>query len=398
MKKICFLADRHLLYDDRTYWKQAISAMKHGFEVYYVVLGDEEGEGVTKEGIYFKQIKRKQYWPNRYINYLFKKIFPVKTEYDIAFEYCKKIKADIYQNEDLRINRIIHRLKRLPHHPKLIYDIREPRDNNLKDIEFKTSALPVFFTHLYADYIQKWEYKKAKMYHYLLAVDDGIYRRLQRNVPGVPQKIIYNFTNLKSSRQNIPAENKKFDAAYVGGISRDRGGLVSVKAAKYVVEKMPDFKLLLLGKIYDEVLKREIVQFISDNQISDNVILQDYVPYKEIAHYYNNIKIGLNPLLRIKAHEEIIQIKLFEYMNYGIPIITSNFGYMQSYIEENETGVAIEPNDEKLLADTIINLLKDKERYQKYSKNGVRAVDEKFNWDIMEKELLAIYDTLLTAK
>lgn len=395
MNKICLLADRHSLYDDRAYWKIGQSLKKGGYEVHYVVIGFESGEGVTKEGIHYKLIQRKQYLPGRHMNYMLKKFLPVKTEYDKALDYCSEIKADVYQIEDLRLNRIICRLKKLAHKPKLVYDLREPRDNNLKDIQFGKSLLPKFLTNAYADYIQNWEYAKVKYYDHVLAVDDGIYNRIRKNTPQIPVDLIYNFTNLGSTRKNIPFEEKKYDAAYVGSVNRIRGGITAVKAAKLVSAKFPDFRLLLLGKIHEEDVKNEIHDFIERNRLQNNIIAEGSVPYEKVPDYYNQIKIGLNPLSYAKAHLEIIQIKLFEYMNYGIPLITGNFGYMRKYVEENEVGISIPPDDETALAEAIIKLLTDKELYKKLSENGIRAADEKFNWSVMEKKLLGIYDNLL---
>ena len=388
--------DQHHLYDDRSYWKISTSLIRNGFEVYTVAIGDEDDEGVTNEGVNYKLIKRKKFAPTVYLNYLFKKIVPVKDEYDEAFEYCKKIQADIYQVEDLRINRIIGKLKNLPNHPKLVYDIREPRDNNLKDIKLKKTKIPKSLTGFYADYIQNWEYKiSEKYYDFILAVDDGIYHRIKKNVPNAKVDLIYNFTNLSETRQNIPKNEKKYDAAYVGGMSEIRGILTVVYATKLIAKKYPNYKLLLLGKIYDENLKTKIDDFIQENHLNENIILLDFVPYEEVSDYYNQIKIGLNPLWYSKAHLEIIQIKLFEYMNYGIPIITSNFGYMQKYVEENEVGITVPPGDEKSLANAVLRILNDDDLYQKFHKNGIRAVDQKYNWQMMETKLLKIYNSLL---
>ena len=60
---IVFLADLHTLYDDRIYWKQAISLVKNGYNVHYITIGDVNGKGITKEGIHYLQLKRKKYLP-----------------------------------------------------------------------------------------------------------------------------------------------------------------------------------------------------------------------------------------------------------------------------------------------------------------------------------------------
>ncbi|MCH5599301.1 hypothetical protein [Niabella ginsengisoli] len=73
---ICIIADKHDLYDDRAYWKQALSLLEEGFLVHYIVVNsDESNQGVTKEGVSFYLIKRKQYIPSIILNYLIKKAF-----------------------------------------------------------------------------------------------------------------------------------------------------------------------------------------------------------------------------------------------------------------------------------------------------------------------------------
>ena len=66
---IVFLADLHTLYDDRIYWKQAISLVKNGYNVHYITIGDVSGKGITKEGIHYLQLKRKKYLPTLLLNY-----------------------------------------------------------------------------------------------------------------------------------------------------------------------------------------------------------------------------------------------------------------------------------------------------------------------------------------
>ena len=43
-KRICMLADSHGLYDDRIYWKEAVSLSRSGYEVHYVLAADMDEE------------------------------------------------------------------------------------------------------------------------------------------------------------------------------------------------------------------------------------------------------------------------------------------------------------------------------------------------------------------
>ncbi|MCH5599299.1 glycosyltransferase [Niabella ginsengisoli] len=107
------------------------------------------------------------------------------------------------------------------------------------------------------------------------------------------------------------------------------------------------------------------------------------------------MKIGLNPLSHIKAHETIIQIKLFEYMNFSLPIIAGNFGYMKKYVEENGVGVCVPPDDPVALANAIKDLLLQPEKITQMGLNGVKAVDEKYNWQLMSRSYINIINGLI---
>ena len=55
--KICYLADRHSLYDDRIYWKMALAMRQRGHSVHYLLMGDKEEQGYTEEGIGYQILK-----------------------------------------------------------------------------------------------------------------------------------------------------------------------------------------------------------------------------------------------------------------------------------------------------------------------------------------------------
>ena len=67
--RICFLADRHDLYDDRIYWKMAVPLVNKGFQVHYVLIGKEASSGTTSEGVHFKVFKLKTFSENRFLNF-----------------------------------------------------------------------------------------------------------------------------------------------------------------------------------------------------------------------------------------------------------------------------------------------------------------------------------------
>ena len=116
VKKICFLADRHDLFDDRIYWKMAVPLKERGFDVYYFLIGKERKKGKTKEGILFEQLMVNQYSQNLYLNFILKRL-DTTNNYKELFRLASEIKADIYHFHDLWINLIAKKLKYLDHKP-----------------------------------------------------------------------------------------------------------------------------------------------------------------------------------------------------------------------------------------------------------------------------------------
>lgn len=390
--KICFISDGHQLYDDRMYWKQALSLKKNGYDVSIVVAGETDEKGTTEHGVEYYKVKRVRFLQNNILN-SFIKLFYYPTHLKMA-AIANQIKADLYHVPDSKPNSFIHKIKNAAHKPKLVYDAREPIDNNLK-LFSKAKGIKGKILFHYANYLQRKEYKKAELYDFVMMVDDGLKHRFLQHSRVKNPEVVYNYTNLITKRKNIPLPEREFDAIYCGVISEERGFYKILESSKLIVEKKEDYKLLLLGNIFDPKLRNFLKKFISENNLEKNIIWMDYVRFDKVSDYYNQSKIGLNILYPSDAFRDIIQIKLFEYMNFGLPIITSNFGEMQNYVLDNKVGTSLNPFDEKELSEAVLKLLSEPDKMNEYSQNGKTAVDEKFNWGLMEKKMLGIYDNLL---
>lgn len=393
--KVCFMADGHSLYDDRMYWKEALSLQKKGCKVTILLASEEDEQGVTEHGIEYFKVKRVSYSKKKIINYPLKKIY--YRTHDEMWKIARSVRADVYHVHDYRINSFIQKIKCLPHRPKLVYDAREPVGDNFKFFH-KASFLKKKFIDYFADYLQQDEYRKVGHYDLILTVDNGLKRRFLKNLKNKRVEVLYNYTNQSGERKNIGYGNKDFDAIYCGGISEVRGFYPLLNSTRLIVREKHDYKLLLLGNIFEQELRDYLKNFIYEHKLEHNLIWIDSVRFDQVSDYYNRSRIGLNILYPSDAFKDIIQIKLFEYMNFGLPIVTSNFGEMQNYVLDNQVGMAVDPFDEKQLAGAILELLTDRDKYSLYSENGKKAVDDKYNWKLMEQQLFSWYEELINEK
>ena len=396
LPKICMLADSHDLFDDRIYWKEAISLLKAGYEVHIVLADEKNDRSITGEGIHYVKVKREVYFENRYVNYIFKRLLPGGL-YSKIFKIAKELKADVYHLHDLKMNRIGPKLKKFPWRPKLIYDVHEPYPENIRDYT-ETNVMLEGLKIWYSKRIQNWEKKCASKYDIIIVTEENLQKRFKSYFPDKSVEVIYNYTNLERPGDSSQSVKKLFDAIYTGGITKHRGAWKILEAVKIAVKTKPDFKMLFLGTWFPTMLKQQMQNYINRNKLDENIILKDSVPYCDVSEYYRQSKIGLGIFQPIETHQIILQIKIFEYLNFGLPVIGSNFGHIHRIIQKHECGISINPENPQEIAVALLNMISDNNSYNRMSKNGIQAVQENYKWEFMEKKLAGIYSSLLNKK
>ncbi len=392
--RICFLADRHSLFDDRIYWKMAVPLVKRGFSVHYLLIGKEAKTGTTDEGVQFKIFKLKTFVQNRFLNFILKRLNP-NNNYRKMLKEASGLDADIYHFHDLWINRIGVRLKRLKHHPVVFYDAREPYAEDY--LSYVKTAFPAAIK-LFASCVNWWEKKQSKNYDLVIANELTVQQNFARVVGEDRAIVLYNYTDLVTASKAFPHAKKKYDLIYTGAITELRGAFEMIKAVKKVREEIPDIKALFLGNYYPSSLQERLKTFIDRNDLADQVELGDAVSYKQVARYYQLSKIGMVILQRVKTFEISMPIKIFEYMAFGLPVVGSDFGHMKEYIEKDDCGIAVPPTDTEAIAKAVVSLLKDNELYSRCSENGKRATREKYRWEFEFEKLMAHYNDALNAR
>ena len=88
-------------------------------------------------------------------------------------------------------------------------------------------------------------------------------------------------------------------------------------------------------------------------------------------------------------------IKVFEYMAFGLPIIGSDFGHIKDYIEKDSCGITVSPDDTQAITAAVLLLLEDRDLYQKFSENGLKASMTKYRWEMEFDKLLEYYKIAL---
>jgi len=391
--KICFLADKHGLYDDRIYWKMAVPLSQRGYEVSYLLIGDKEEEGLTQEGILYKMLKLKTLSKNRYINFVLKNLHPYNN-YKSLYREAQKIAAEIYHFHDLWINRIGRKLKRLPHHPVVFYDAREPHADDyvsfspLKGIFKKAIACFAFL-------LDRWEKRQAAHYDLVISTEEIVRDRFREKLGADKVEVLFNYTDKHHAYDKVPLARKPYDFIYSGGITALRGAFKILEATRLALKHVPDIRVVFVGKYSPEGLQEDMQQFIDKNHLQEHVILHPFVDYGRISDYYNNSKVGLVPWFPYPTFKVKMPIKLFEYMAFGMPVIGSNFGHIKAYIEKENCGLVVNPMNAAEIADAMVELMRNPQQCMTYANNGRTATLQKYRWELELEKLITYYERSL---
>lgn len=385
----------HSLYDDRIYWKQAISLHNAGYRLIHLGVGDREFDIVSEHGIRLIQITRKRFSGIFIINAIIKRLSR-KNEYRQLLAIAASLNADVYHLHDIQLINILKRIKKFPNRPKVIYDTHEPYPITIADREAGT-IFQKFFNKLYSEYINYREIKLSALSDVIITTEENVANRFKKRVKNVPVEIVYNYCNW--SVNDFPDNGKTgYDFIYAGGIRRRRGAMEMLQAIKALKDSDIRVSLLIAGTVIDQGLEEEMKQFVNNENISDRVSLKPPVPYVEVMKLYRASKYGIALFNDQKVNQTILPIKILEYIAFGLPVLASNTGHIGRITKKHNTGITVNPKNIAEVAAAMQKMLHDKDLYKTQKRNCLKLYEEDFNWRTMEKKLNTIYSGLFFSK
>ena len=157
---------------------------------------------------------------------------------------------------------------------------------------------------------------------------------------------------------------------------------------KIIQKTIPNIKLLIIGKSsFDQVIKDKIKQ----NQIEKLVDFIGWIKESDIPNYLSISKLGLSPLHKNIHHDTTYANKVFQYISFGCPIVSSNVIAQSELVNKYKIGVIFEDNNAFDLSEKIIELHNDKNLYSRLKQNCLDSI-EKLNNSVISNQLISIYE------
>ena len=185
------------------------------------------------------------------------------------------------------------------------------------------------------------------------------------------------------SRCLTPKLPKNKNIVFVGGFSEEKIGIL-LKAMEYVIKEHSDAQCTIVGHTTDLgiINKWEHKKWLHFTTGT----------YWDLPSLMSGAYIATLPWSTIPPHNNItIPYKLFDYMSFGRPIVTTNCKEMAKFVRETEVGIVTDSTPEDFAAG-IIKLLDDRELAKKIGQNALSLIEKKHSWKHRARELIAIME------
>ncbi len=232
--------------------------------------------------------------------------------------------------------------------------------------------------------IAGWEAKYAERFDCSITVSHLEAKRLLDSNPALQVSVIEN--GVDAARYEFSGQSQPSDTILFVGTM---GYPPNFDAALYfcteifpkILNRRPDAKFVVVGQGPYDVLQK--LRDFPNVEVTGWV--QDVVPF------YRQAGVVVVPLRSGGG----TRLKILEAMALGVPVVSTSFG-CEGLELANRQHLLVEDASVKF-ADSVLRLLQDNRLAEKIRRQARQCVEERYDWNIIGRKLLAMYDTLKPA-
>jgi glycosyltransferase involved in cell wall biosynthesis len=178
-----------------------------------------------------------------------------------------------------------------------------------------------------------------------------------------------------------------FRLFYVGLVSRLRGMDTLLEATRQLIEKIPNLRVTLVGRIkaQEQVWLEKTILALGLSGVVEFLGMQ---PSSEVLRMVAQSDICLCPFPRRPELDLAYPIKVLEYLGAGRVVVASRLAAVSNIIHDGENGILCEPSDSSSLAQSVLRVYTDSELRERIERVARDSVAD-FDWELINQKVLS---------
>ena len=384
--KIVHIGINHRADDVRILYKECKTLAEAGHEVVFITSKHEGTKIPTIANVTVIETELSQMLYSRVkhpVKYFTEELPNNRKIYSQILNTCLKEMADIYHVHEYSLLDLGIKIKENTG-AKIVYDIHDDTAAQRVGAALGKNHFYRLIKEIEGKIVRFKEFDYAKKYDLLIAATphlSDIFHSVNKNICTICNYPTINHSQLEETSHH----NRNSDhVCYIGSIFKAKGINEIIAAVGRT-----HYKLYLAGNI-NYTYKTQLEMIDGWSQVE----ALGYIDRDGVEKIIRKSFAGLVTLLPVGNTVEALPVKMFEYMNFGIPVIASNFATYKSIIEKYECGICVDPQNVQEIADAIKYLATHRDLATQMGENGHRAVAESLNWTIEGNKLIQIYQSL----
>lgn len=178
---------------------------------------------------------------------------------------------------------------------------------------------------------------------------------------------------------------------FIGSFYAYEGLDLLLDALPTILAQRPDVRVLLTGGGPQDAALKAQAQRLG---LADKVVFTGRVPHAQVTRYYDLVDVLVYPRHSMRLTELVTPLKPLEAMAQGRILVASDVGGHKELIRHGETGMLFKAGSPPALADAVLQLLAQPERWPVLRAQGRRFVEQERNWAASVANYPAVYGAL----
>ena len=373
-RRVVHITTVHRPRDPRIYYKEVATLASAGYDVHLIAQGEPglENRAIADVGAKVHQLESSG-----------RSLLHRAARIREAAGLARALSADVYHIHDPELIPLLRRLKRATG-AFTIYDMHEDYAGRgrLSDRFIRGAELRSF----------RW------LDHVVLA--DEAYEPIvaDRNVGWtVVQNYPLRPLVQPLSRARLPRD--PFRLVYTGVVARSRGLFELIKLGAAIRDAGLNWTIDIVGVCHDgsAAAARAEIARLSLESVVRPTGWESYVDMRIMEEHLQQAHVGLIPLHSLPNYRSVMPTKLFEYLQFGLPVVAPSFPRIRSFVEANRIGAGVDPVDTGALLAVLIDWYRDREKYEALSAASL-ATSASYRWELAGARLLSAYQGLAVSE